>query len=294
MLGSSYDATRRAWVPPRSARKMEHRSRPNASPSLRVIAWRMSTKCSVPEISSRISMTARRCLRSCSSSRTRAWSRARSSLMGLKLGALDGDASRRLQLGPVRTLVLLLLAAPLAAQSLPPAPAPVAELPGAGRPVNVAATTARREAVARRVPPGVVIVPAAGSRDLEDDVLQDSHFRQDDDFFYLTGLETPGAVLVLARGEVGAAQAMLVLPPGHPAEEQWTGLRLGPGTDAARVSGIGTVLSTDALDSLRSALLGAVPGPIYTVARAPVSDSAVAARWAQQGRRDLVNLAPVL
>ena len=197
-------------------------------------------------------------------------------------------------MGPVRTLVLLLLAAPLAAQSLPPAPAPVAELPGAGRPVNVAATTARREALARWVPPGVVIVPAAGFRDLEDDVLRDSHFRQDDDFFYLTGLETPGAVLVLARGEAGAAQAMLVLPPGNPAEEQWTGLRLGPGTDAARVSGIGTVLSTDALDSLRSALLGAVPGPIYTVARAPVSDSAVAARWARQGRRDLVNLAPVL
>src|SRR3990172_2234113 len=154
MLGSSYDATRRAWVPPRSARKMEHRSRPNASPSLRVIAWRMSTKCSVPEISSRISMTARRCLRSCSSSWTRAWSRARSSLMGLKFGALDGDASRRLQLGPVRTLVLLLLAAPLAAQSLPPAPAPVAELPGAGRPVNVAATTARREGGGRGGAPG--------------------------------------------------------------------------------------------------------------------------------------------
>src|SRR2546426_6628248 len=32
----------RTEAPPRSARKIEHRSRPNASPSLRAIAWRMS------------------------------------------------------------------------------------------------------------------------------------------------------------------------------------------------------------------------------------------------------------
>jgi len=154
--------------------------------------------------------------------------------------------------------------------------------------------TARRAALLRRLPPGIVVVPAAGSRNLEDDVLQDSHFRQDDDFFYLTGLETPDAVLVLAHAQAGPAQAMLVLPPANPAEEQWTGVRLGPGPDAARLSGIETVLSTDALDSLRSAVLGIAPGPIYTVARAPLADSAVAATWARQGQRGLVNLAPVL
>jgi Xaa-Pro aminopeptidase len=194
----------------------------------------------------------------------------------------------------VKALALLLAAAPLAAQSLPPAPEPLAGLPGAGRPVNVAATAGRREALLGRLPSGIVIVPAAGSRDLEDDVLQDSHFRQDDDFFYLTGLETPDAVLVLARAEAGATRVMLALPPTNPAEEQWTGLRLGPGPDAARVSGIATILSTDALDSLRSGVLRTVRGPIYTVARAPLSDSAVAAVWAREGRRDLVNLAPVL
>ena len=197
-------------------------------------------------------------------------------------------------MGPVKTLALLLVAAPLAAQSLPPAPELVAELPGAGRPVNLAATTARREALLGRIPPGIVIVAAARSRDLEDDVLQDSHFRQDDDFFYLTGLETPEAVLLLAHSNGGPARTVLFLPPRHPAEETWTGLRLGPGPDAARLSGIAMVLATDALDSLRSLLLGTVGGPIYTVARAPLADSAVAATWARQGRRNLMNLAPVL
>jgi len=42
-------------------------------------------------------------------------------------------------------------------------------------------------AVAERVGPGVIVVPAATARDLERDVLQDNDFRQDDYFFYLTG-----------------------------------------------------------------------------------------------------------
>ena len=197
-------------------------------------------------------------------------------------------------MGPVRALAWLLVAAPLAAQSLPPAPEPLTGLPGAGRPVNLTATAARREALLWRLPPGIAIVPAARSRDLEDDVLQDSHFRQDDDFFYFTGLETPDAVLVLARAEAGATRVMLALPPANPAEEQWTGVRLGPGPDAARLSGIATVLSTTSLDSLRSELLRTVRGPIYTVARAPLSDSALARAWAREDRRELVNLAPVL
>ncbi len=195
-------------------------------------------------------------------------------------------------MGPVKALALWFVAAPLAAQALPPALEPVAELPGAGRPVNLAATTARRDALLSRLPPGIVIVPAAGSRDLETDVLQDSDFRQDDDFFYLTGLETPDAVLLLTTG--GGAHSVLFLPPRDPAQEAWTGLRLGPGPEAARLSGISTVLCTDALDSVRAAVLTARSGPIYTVARSPLPDGSVAAAWARIGGRDLRNLAPVL
>lgn len=217
--------------------------------------------------------------------------------MGHKFGALDGDASRRLRLASVQSsllLVLLAAAMPLAAQSLPPAPEPVPELPGAGRPVNVAATAARREALLQRLPPGIVIVPAAGPRDLEVDVLQDGDFRQDDDFFYLTELETADAVLVLVRREGAPAQTILFLPPRNPAGERWTGMRLGPGALAEQLSGIPTVLSTEALDSVRAELMGRMGGPIYTVARVPPGDSTVAVHWARQGRRELKAINPVL
>ncbi len=185
-------------------------------------------------------------------------------------------------------------AAPLAAQSLPPAPEPVPELPGAGRPVNVTATAARRAALLQRLPAGIVIVPAAAPRDLEVDVLQDGDFRQDDDFFYLTGLETADAVLLMAHPGGASAQTILFLPPRNPAAERWTGMRLGPGAQAARLSGISTVLPVTALDSVRAEWMGRIAGPLYTVARVPPGDSALALRWARRGGRDVENIAPVL
>lgn len=189
--------------------------------------------------------------------------------------------------------VLLALTAPLTAQTLPPAAGPVPDLPGAGRLVNVAATAARREALLRRLPPGVVVIPAAAPRDLEADVLQDSDFRQDDDFFYLTGLETADAVLILARRQGAPAMTLLALPPRNLAEERWTGLRLGPGPRAAELSGIPTVLSRAVLDSVRADLMTRFGGPLYTVDRSP-GDSGLAGRWARSAGRTLGSITPVL
>ena len=191
-------------------------------------------------------------------------------------------------------LALIAASMPLAAQSPPPAPEPVADLPGAGRPVNLAATAARREALLRRLPPGVTVIPAATPRDLEVDVLQDGDFRQDDDFYYLTELETADAVLILARRPGAPAQTLLLLPPRNPGEERWTGLRLGPGLRAAELSGIPAVLSRASLDSLRGALMTRFAGPIYTVNRSSSGDSALAARWARRAGRQLESIATLL
>ena len=69
----------------------------------------------------------------------------------------------------------------------------------------------------------------------------DTHypFRQDSDFFYLTGFNEPSAVLVLAPFHERGETAMFV-NPRDPSIEQWTGYRLGPerasealGVDAA-------------------------------------------------------------
>jgi Xaa-Pro aminopeptidase len=192
----------------------------------------------------------------------------------------------------VKMLWLLLCAVPLAAQSLPPPPEPVAGLPGAGRPVDIAATATRRAALLRRLPAGFAVVPAATLRDTDHEVVQDNDFRQDDDFFYLTELETPDAVLLLAPGQ--AEPAILFLPPRVPEQEVWTGLRLGPGPEAARLSGISAVLPLEALDSVASALVERTRGPVYTVLRRPGADTALAVRWARRAGREVADLAPVL
>ncbi|MCH7682795.1 MAG: aminopeptidase P N-terminal domain-containing protein [Gemmatimonadetes bacterium] len=147
-------------------------------------------------------------------------------------------------------LAVLLTAHPTSAQSLPPAPEPIPALPGLGRPIDVEATRARRARLAARIGPGVIVIPAAGPRDLEAIVLQDNDFRQDDYFFYLTGLESPNAWLIISAGSSGLTETHLVLPRRNLRREQWTGRKLGPGPEAAGLTCVASVLPLTALDSL--------------------------------------------
>ena len=76
----------------------------------------------------------------------------------------------------------------------------------------------------------IAIVPSASIRYRNRDT--EYPFRQDSDFYYLTGFEEPDSVLVLAPGaEPGAT--VLFCPERDPAREQWTGERLGPERAAA-------------------------------------------------------------
>jgi len=162
-------------------------------------------------------------------------------------------------------IVVLLLAATTGAGAQEP-PAVVPELPGQGRPVDIGTTTARRDRLLARTGPGIVVVRAAPAQDLEKLVIQDNDFRQDDDFFYLTGLETPDAWLIIAAGS-GQAETHLFLPARDPSQERWTGLRLGPGADAVRLSGIAQVHDTAARDSVAGAIAARSPGTVYALAR---------------------------
>ena len=83
---------------------------------------------------------------------------------------------------------------------------------------------ARRQKLAMNLPrDAVAIIPAAA------EVLRngDAHyrFRQDSDFYYLTGFNETEAVLVIFAGEKG--QSYLFNRPRDRAKEQWTGKRLG-------------------------------------------------------------------
>jgi hypothetical protein len=125
----------------------------------------------------------------------------------------------------------------------------VEDLPGMGRAVDLQATRARREALVQRAGPGVIVIPAGQTQDLEANVLQDNDFRQDDYFFYLTGLESPGAWLVIPVQASGAAQSHLFLPERDPSTEQWTGKKLGPGERARELAGVSEVHALADFDS---------------------------------------------
>jgi Xaa-Pro aminopeptidase len=68
-------------------------------------------------------------------------------------------------------------------------------------------------------------------------------FRQDPTFFYLTGVELPGAVLVLR-----AERDTLFLPARRPNIEAWTGPKFGPGAETAAALGFDEVLDRDATE----------------------------------------------
>src|SRR5204863_5983869 len=171
------------------------------------------------------------------------------------------------------TVISIALSAESRSQSASPASAPapgpaapigaysvVPELPGMGRPVDVAATAARRRALLKRIGRGTVLIPAGHERNIEQDYVQDDDFRQDNTFYYFTELETQDAVLLMTARGPDSVETILFLPPRTPSQERWTGLRLGADSVAVRLSGITTVLPIDSLDArVRGALR-----PVYT------------------------------
>lgn len=165
----------------------------------------------------------------------------------------------------VRPLTLALLAAALLAGPAP-APAPAQAGSPAG-PVPLDRLSARRTALLERLGDGVAVIRSADQRELDPpnaDYAQDSDFRQDNDFFYLTGLETPGSWLVLEARRIGTDQVFLYLPPRNPVAERWTGPELGPGPDAAALTGIPeeAVRSTERMDEEIARLVTGPESPV--------------------------------
>jgi len=166
-----------------------------------------------------------------------------------------------------------------------------------GRPVDIAATAARRRALLQRIGRGAALIPAAHERNIERDYVQDNDFRQDNTFYYLTELETQDAWLLLTARGPDSLETVLFLPPRTPSQERWTGLRLGPDSVAVRLSGITTVLPLDSLDSrlLRIRSAGARAGPVYvplgpaTREERRISDLAFSG-----GGADVRNLLPIV
>ena len=100
---------------------------------------------------------------------------------------------------------------------------------------------ARRERLAQRIKGNVLVLRAAPDQELV-------KYQQEPNFHYLTGFDEPNAILLLDAAS-DPPQEFLFLPERKPAEERWTGVKLGPGPEAAKVTGFSKVLPTAEFDA---------------------------------------------
>jgi Xaa-Pro aminopeptidase len=125
----------------------------------------------------------------------------------------------------------------------------------------------RRKALAAKTNGGIVLL-FASTQVQGPDALRE--FRQNDNFFYLTGWSDPGGALLIApareaRGDLAALPytEILFLPKRNPWQERWTGPRLGPEDPEARqLTGFDRV---EALDRMPEELARILPQPAVTI-----------------------------
>jgi Xaa-Pro aminopeptidase len=105
-------------------------------------------------------------------------------------------------------------------------------------------TKQRREEFMGRIAGGIAIFPAAPTAIRNSDV--EHPYRQDTDFFYLTGFEEPNAVTVLTPDHPEHKYVLFVQPKDRE-REVWTGWRAGP-ESARRDFGADAAFTIDKLD----------------------------------------------
>jgi Xaa-Pro aminopeptidase len=108
----------------------------------------------------------------------------------------------------------------------------------------------RRKRVQASMEPGVLVLFAAESKLRNNDVQYP--FRQDSDFFYLTGFDEPDAVLVLFAQSAGG-RSVLFVNPRDAEREIWDGKRLG--VDGAQALGLDAAYPVTELDQRLPELL---------------------------------------
>jgi Xaa-Pro aminopeptidase len=103
---------------------------------------------------------------------------------------------------------------------------------------------ARRQKLLEKLADGITVV--IGAR--EEDFGEVGRYRQNNQFMYLTGIETPAAWLMLVPNELiqgKPAQETVFIPPRNIGRERWTGVQIGPGPEAEQKFGVQEVSSSD-------------------------------------------------
>lgn len=107
----------------------------------------------------------------------------------------------------------------------------------------------RRRRVEQEIGQGVLVLFAAAPTLRNNDVTHE--FRQDSDFYYLTGLDEPDAALVIVGG--AEPRSVLLVSPKDPERELWDGARLG--VEGARALGAAEVFPITELEERLPKLL---------------------------------------
>jgi Xaa-Pro aminopeptidase len=124
---------------------------------------------------------------------------------------------------------------------------------------------ARRAKLRKAIPDGVLVL--FGAKESED--LHEGFF-QETNFYYFTGWEEPGAILILTpdvekdepatQERARLPREILFLPQRVPSKEKWTGRKLGPSdASAARATGFDSVMPAERFESQLRVLLEAYP-----------------------------------
>jgi Xaa-Pro aminopeptidase len=139
----------------------------------------------------------------------------------------------------------------VAAESYPPTDPTLPQLIEPAQTEEPSVYRARRAALMKEMEEGIAVIYAEGREDGDG-------FRQSSDFFYLTGVEEAGAVLVLAPKE-RTHREFLLLPSRDPEAERWTGERDPIGAAMRQKYGFEKILRTDGLMRLVLDLAGRSP-----------------------------------
>jgi Xaa-Pro aminopeptidase len=103
----------------------------------------------------------------------------------------------------------------------------------------------RRERFVKKMEDGVALIPSAPEFIRNGDVHHD--YRQHSDFFYLTGFEEPGSLLVLSKKN-GDRRFVLFVPKRDKLMEIWNGRRAGP-EGAKSLYGADEAFTTEEIDA---------------------------------------------
>jgi Xaa-Pro aminopeptidase len=130
----------------------------------------------------------------------------------------------------------------------------------------------RRQLISMMGPGGIAILPAAPVRTRSRDVQY--RFRQDSDFFYLTGFGEPDAVAVFAPGR-SMGEYLLFCRERDPEKERWDGRRSGP-EGATAEYGADDAFPIDDIDDILPGIMESCERVYYTMGMYPDFDSRIA------------------